>query len=212
MAIRYVASILRVAPMLAFLVGGALLAPRAAQASPIIIHIVEQGGNVVATGSGAVDLTGLTFLTNSPTNNSVINPQSAVFLVNPAGANDDQYTPTFSGPTGFGSGSAFTLATSSSGDVFGFSRSGGSNLAVATGYVTGTNLSFNATWSGATFASLGITPGTYTLTYGSNADQSITLDIGTLSVPEPAALGTFGFGLLLLGGFVTLRRRERLPA
>lgn len=32
------------------------------------------------------------------------------------------------------------------------------------------------------------------------------------AVPEPAALGMFGFGVLLIGGFVTLRRREQRQA
>lgn len=38
-------------------------------------------------------------------------------------------------------------------------------------------------------------------------EGSITYSLATTSVPEPTALGMFGFGVLLLGGFVTLRRR-----
>ncbi|MGH8117063.1 MAG: PEP-CTERM sorting domain-containing protein [Rhodanobacteraceae bacterium] len=49
-------------------------------------------------------------------------------------------------------------------------------------------------------------PGTYTWTWGTGADQSFTLDIVN-AVPEPAALGMFGFGVLLIGAFVGLRRR-----
>jgi len=37
-------------------------------------------------------------------------------------------------------------------------------------------------------------------------------DIPTRAVPEPAELGMFGFGLLLIGGFFTLRRREERQA
>ncbi|MGH8117014.1 MAG: PEP-CTERM sorting domain-containing protein [Rhodanobacteraceae bacterium] len=74
------------------------------------------------------------------------------------------------------------------------------------GYASDSTLSSSSTWDNANFASLGVTPATYTWTWGTGADQSFTLDVVT-SVPEPAALGMFGLGLLLMGGFAGLRRR-----
>ncbi len=37
--------------------------------------------------------------------------------------------------------------------------------------------------------------------------DNVTLESATPSVPEPAALGMFGLGILLIGGFLGLRRR-----
>lgn len=76
-------------------------------------------------------------------------------------------------------------------------------LGAPIGYVSGTNLSGTATWDNATFASLGVTPGTYVWTWGTAAEQSFTLDVVN-SVPEPAALSIFGFGVLLTGAFMGL--------
>ena len=68
-------------------------------------------------------------------------------------------------------------------------------------------MSSSATWDNATFASLGVTPGTYVWTWGTAVGQSFTLDVvKPAGVPEPAALGMFGFGTLLIGALVGLRR------
>lgn len=81
-------------------------------------------------------------------------------------------------------------------------------LFVPQSYVSSTALANSSTWDNASFASLGVTPGTYVWTWGTGADQNFTLDIGNAAnVPEPAALGIFGFGVLLIGAFVGLRRR-----
>lgn len=80
-------------------------------------------------------------------------------------------------------------------------------LFVPEGYVSGAFLSGSATSNNASAVSLGITRGRYTWTWGSAADQSFTLDAFT-AVPGPAAPGVFGFGPLLLGGFLTLRGRQ----
>ena len=55
-------------------------------------------------------------------------------------------------------------------------------LIVPRGYVSGTFLSDSATYSDATFATLGVTPGTYVWTWGSGANQNFTLKI---PVPPP---------------------------
>ena len=50
-------------------------------------------------------------------------------------------------------------------------------LIVPRGYVSGTFLSDSATYSGKTFATLGVTPGTYVWTWGTGANQNFTLKI-----------------------------------
>jgi len=81
-------------------------------------------------------------------------------------------------------------------------------LFVPHGYSSGTVLSGSLTWNNASFASLGVTRGTYTWTWGTGAEQSFTLIIGnTVNAPEPGALGMFGLGVLMIGAFVGLRRR-----
>ena len=57
-------------------------------------------------------------------------------------------------------------------------------LSVPRGYVSGTVLSDSATYSGATLATLGVTPGTYVWTWGTGANQNFTLQIKT---PGPAS-------------------------
>lgn len=118
------------------------------------------------------------------------------------------------GPGSFGT-ETDTLASTGTGDMVGIysgAVSGGAAWMYVPfyGYVSGDPLSTSSTWDNASFASLGLTPGTYVWTWGSAADQSFTLIIENavpVGVPEPAALGMFGFGALLIGAFVGLRRR-----
>ena len=63
-------------------------------------------------------------------------------------------------------------------------------------YVSGSVLSASDTWSGQTFASLGLTPGTYTWTWGSGADADFfTMNIEGSAVPEPSSLLLASSGL-----------------
>jgi len=93
---------------------------------------------------------------------------------------------TYSGPAGttsFGSGGP-TAASSGSGDMVGIATIWwGSFLNVPTGYVSGSALSDMAIYSGATFATLGVTPGTYVWTWGTAANQNFTLQILTAILP-----------------------------
>lgn len=186
-----------------------LLAPCVAQATPYVVKLTQQGNNVVAVGSGSIDVTGLTLYRTVGSTGSGLIPNQAEVDLGPAAAPLDFYTG-FAGPTSFGSGSE-TDATSGTGVPTGIvgsaSAFGEVGLALPFGYVSDTALSNSAIWDNASFASLGVTPGIYTWTWGTATDQSFTLDAFT-SVPEPAALGMLGFGLLLVGGFVTLRRRQ----
>ena len=74
------------------------------------------------------------------------------------------------------------FASSGSGDMVGIAAASsieisGIVLSVPRGYVSGTALSDMATYSGKTFATLGVTPGTYVWTWGSGANQNFTLQI-----------------------------------
>jgi len=186
-----------------------LLAP-IANATPYVVKFVQQGNNVVATGSGAFDLTGLTYHSVTPAF-PAIDPYHAGIILGFPSPSLDVYTG-ITGPTSFGNGSA-TFANGGSGDTIGFEGGtfdfGKPAIALPSGYLSGAALSSAAIWENASFASLGVTPGSYVWTWGTGADQSFTLDVGapTAAVPEPAALALFGFGVLLIGAFVGLRRQ-----
>ena len=196
-----------VSPSLALLTA-IVLTPCAANATPYIVKLVQQGTNVVATGSGAIELTGLT-------SNGVYGSggglwASDAFVLTGAPVSLNGYTG-FTGPTSFGSGglSGFTTGTGSSVGIFGSaSYYGFPVIWVPQGYVSDMALTSGAIWDSASFASLGVTPGTYTWTWGTGADQSFTME-AVKAVPEPAVFGMFGLGVLLIGGFTTLRRRDQ---
>jgi hypothetical protein len=148
-----------------------------------VVMLTQQGSNVVASGSGTLDLTGLTLTITGDTSQSGIFPAGGLINTGPTTATPvDLYNGTI-GTTSFGSGS-FIPASSGSGDPVNIQGSI-NNLVVPAGYVSDSRtLSDTATYDNATFASLGVTPGTYTWTWGSDGpNQKFTLQIG--SVPAP---------------------------
>jgi PEP-CTERM motif len=155
------------------------------------VTLEQVGSNVVATGSGAIDLAGLTFITSGPTQSEVA-PTFATEATGGAG-NVDEYSGA-TGPFSFGSG-VFTSATTGTGDLVGIQvlRDGSGFIFVPTSYVSDSALSDTATYTGQTFSSLGATPGKYEWTWGSGANQTFTLEIGN-AVPEPST-----WAMLLLG-------------
>src|SRR6516162_5994902 len=123
------------------------------------VTLEQVGSNVVATGSGPINLTGLTFDGTSSGGTTGITPNLGGIFTGPtSGLMADVYLGV-SGPSNFGSGNA-TLASSGSGDLVGLFGIGGS-LSVPAGYVSGAPLSDSMTFDNATFTSLGATPGTY---------------------------------------------------
>ena len=200
-----------VPPRLVLLAASVLLAPCGAQATPYVVKLVQQGNDVVATASGAIDLTGLLFDTEYSNFGGGLIP-AVGYLLTGTTSGLDGYTG-FVGPTSFGSGSGLSVS-SASGDAAGIYASTGFYghvlLWVPQGYVSNTTLTSAATWDNASLASLGVTPGTYTWIWGTGAEQSFTLTTTTITaVPEPAALGMFGLGVLLMGAFATRRRHEQ---
>jgi hypothetical protein len=165
-----------------------------------IVDLTQRGGDVVATGSGSIDLTGLTLSGES----------IALFALFPAGGHiitgpttflaRDNYTG-FTGPTSFGSG-APTFANNGTGDSVGILFDRGT-LGVPQGYVSDTPLSSTSTYSSQTFSSLGATPGRYEWNWGSGANQNFTLVIGTVPEFSTWTMMLLGFAGL---GFVGYRR------
>ena len=125
-------------------------------AQAFTVTVDQVGSNVVATGSGAFNLTGLNFVENTISGVAAIQANQGVISIGPGSkANVSVYTG-FTGPTSFGSGDTF-LANTSSGD---WVVLGGLGLFLPQGYVSGHALSDSMTFNNATFASLGLTPGT----------------------------------------------------
>jgi len=166
------------------------------------VTLEQVGSNVVATGSGAINLTGLTFSLSGTLANNVIIPNLGIIQM---GGNLflDQYFQ-ITGPASFGSGD-FSLANTASGDFVGIFDSNG-DIDVPQGYVSGAALPNSMTFNNATFASLGVTPGTYVWSWGTGLpNQNFTLIIGGAGVPDGGStVSLFGCALL---GLAALRRK-----
>ena len=166
-----------------------------------VLTLEQVGPNLVATGTGALDLSGLTsFAVDFSRPTIAANPAEistgpvvgAVFFEDYFGFG------AITGPTNFGSGGVAKLAISGSGDFVGIIPLA-QLLMVPQGYLSDEPLSSSATFPGS-FDSDGVTPGTYEWTWGPGPDQNFTL----LVVPEPTSLSLLVFGvllLLLLAGF-----------
>jgi hypothetical protein len=167
------------------------MAPSSHAAS--IITAVETGGDVVVTSAagGSLDLTGLT-LNGQSNRGAGIWPAGGLVAIG-AGALTDDYIGAINGPSDFGAGGFIGAPPSVSGPYLGIENG---FLAVPQGYVSGSILDVSsAAWVSQTFASLGMTPGTYVWTLAS-AD-TVTLNVGA-PVPIPAAAWLFGSALGLL--------------
>jgi hypothetical protein len=160
------------------------------------VTISQVGNSVTAAGSGSLDLTAI----SPPLGTSAFNPEIdgglgylGIGTVN----NADVYLG-ITGPSGFGLGSTF-ISDSSSGPITGILAGPPGLLFVPTGYVSGTPLPSTATWNGHTIASMGLTPGTYTWTWGTagvDAD-SFTIVINAAPVASPASIPALsGWGLI----------------
>jgi hypothetical protein len=178
-----------------------------------IATLDEIGSNVVGTGSGSLDITGLTFDSTKFDAAREIPSFGALLLGTTVFGFLDAYKG-LSGPTSFGSGSG-AYASSGTGNLVAI-VGGIPNLDVPQGYVSGTLLGVStATWNNATFASLGITPGTYVWNWGTGMHtDSYTLQIGpagpTNGVPETGS--TIALMLGAIGTLAAFRSKSAAPA
>jgi hypothetical protein len=165
-----------------------------------VVTMQQEGSDVIATGSGTINTGAMTFEGLGEGGNDYVVPEGDDMLIGQPGEFTGQYNTAIDGPTNFGDGSV-TDSPTGAGDELIFTGTNGS-IYLPLGYISGASLSDTATFSDSTFASLGITPGTYTWTWGSgDTADSFTLD--AVAVPEPTTAGLLSMSLL---GLLARRR------
>jgi hypothetical protein len=154
----------------------------------VVINIVESGGNVVATSSGTINLGSMTrFLMNIAGSDAGVNPSGAA-IVMATGIIDAYFInpgPSFGTGTesfGTGVGNAFGVVGDQSFPL----------LFVPAGYVSGNQLSAVLTFPTATFASLGLTPGSYVYTTLSEDTVTISILVSGSGSGDPHLAGAYG--------------------
>ncbi len=185
------------------------------------ITFIETGGNVELTLNGSLNVTGLSPnpVTWSGGGGGVVPNQGLVII--DLGAVDpdiDLYTGALTNPNNlvFGTG-GIAFQTTASGSLFGLDPLNflgtGSSVFFPAGY-NGGIFNSTATYNSATFASLGLTPGTYTSGFnsGPNAD-SITINVQATPVTlESDAAPILGAVAFMGVGVWWKRRRAQAKA
>jgi hypothetical protein len=140
------------------------------------VTITQVGNDVVWSGSGKFNLTELTSA-GPNTMGGGFQANQAVWAIGPL-VTIDQYSGTITYPTSFGSGG--TTVTSNTGQTFGILPGGsGRLLYVPSGYTSNSVISGTSTYANQTIAGMGLTPGTYTWSWGSGGNSStLVMTIG----------------------------------
>jgi hypothetical protein len=182
-----------------------LLAGISSSMGSVTITAFENGGDVVFSGSGTLNLSSLHHITSGG-HLSGINPNELgvpVLVIGALTGTVEEYGwGGVSTPPSFGTGGSI-LASSGSGDSFGTTVDGQNGEAaviwVPAGYVSGSWLSGSMTFTGQTFASLELISGIYTWSWGLGESA----DSMTLVIPEPSAVL-----MMLASGLLVIRRKR----
>jgi hypothetical protein len=155
----------------------------AAQAA-YTITLQEVGGNVVATGSGSLNLAALTYSFDLLAWPNSLRLDTATVSVGPPVGDGRFFTGITSFPGPLGSGGVANAA-SGSGSFVGFMFGG--YLMVPLAYVSGAPLGDSeTTFAGTSFAALGLTPGRYVWSWGDGVTaDTFTVQVGAPPPPPP---------------------------
>jgi hypothetical protein len=188
-----------------------MAAPAASRAA-LVIDFHQSGSDVIMSGSGNIDLSGLPGPQNGLGIIGSVDPFAANALFGSAtGSFSISGYGGYSGPLSFGPGGVDDGIPGSNfmGDAFGLGNSVGL-IFVPIGYVSGTSLSASLTFDGATLSSLGLTPGTYDYTSTSNGALVVVVNVESpAAVPEPSSVALCGIAGVVGLGVAGWRRRRR---
>lgn len=175
-----------------------------------LLTVNQTDTGITFTGSGSINTGSFTLASgNAPTAALLdVGPAAGFVALTPA-TNLDEYNMPDSGPAAFGPGGISTGPTDNVSGTFIFQQDspGVGAIDVPAGYISGAPLTASATLPGATYASLGITPGDYTWTWGNpgnNTADSLELII---AVPEPASIVLLSAIAAIAGFGFRFRRR-----
>jgi hypothetical protein len=191
----------------------ALAATAATSRGEYIVTFAQVGTDVVATGSGTLDLTTLVSGPIIPLP-ARVNAGNAVVSIGPEPGSLLSYDG-ISGPASIGPGPAMRIdVDSSTGDRVTVDGSF-QELEVFEGYVSGATLFGTDTWDNTTFSGLGLAAGTYTWTWGdgtAHADSFVVIVPDVTAAPAPGGAVLAGTALGLVGFAAGIRRRFPLAA
>lgn len=170
----------------------------------VIITITDSPTGMVVTGNGTLNTTDTT-LQSSPNTVNNIRADAAV-SIGPHSSTPAQLlniTSSYSGPSSVGPGNFSNSGNIGSGDLFGINFSAMPTrlyLLVPDNYQSGDPLVGNSFHLNKSIQDAGLTPGSYTWTWGSGPTaDSFTVNI----VPEPGTIA-----LMTVGGILATRRRR----
>lgn len=171
-----------------------------------IYNVYQSGADVIAAGSGTIDLTDLTFGGGGVYTEGSVDASIAQIGGGPTGFAVEKLSDFMGlqGPASFGNGGYFADDAYYGDQVQIIGQYGELRLDDHGGDYFGSTI-----FTDTTIEALGLDPGTYTYTWGSGVDaDSIIVNIAqpTTGVPEPFTLSLFGAGL---AGAVALRRRKK---
>jgi hypothetical protein len=171
--------------------------------SAVIITARQNGNDVVLEGSGSFNLSALTEITGAATSSgsSIVADPPGVIVGGTNQVNVDVYGGfSLTAPSNFGNLSSGLFADSGANDRFGTGTaqiltSRVPLIIVPEAYTSGADVTGSAIFTETSFATMGITPGIYTWTWGTGIEfDSLTLHI----IPEPGTLML----LLVAGGLL----------
>jgi hypothetical protein len=133
------------------------------------VTISQVGPDVVWNGSGSFNLAALTS-TGTGTVGAGYSASNAAWAIGP-NVSVDIYSGVTTFPTSFGSGGV--AVTSTLGSTFGILLGPGNRLLyVPSGYISNTTINGSATYASQTITGMGLTPGTYTWSWGTGGNTS----------------------------------------